>query len=431
MNLAALRREPRTTCVLERRRRAEASALLSSVAARAAIALHGTPLLLLEPERVRRQYRRLRQALPFVGLHYAVKALAHDAVLDLLDDVGCGFDVATGEELKMLTRRGVDASRIIHTHPIKKPGEIAEALAAGVRTFVVDNAAEIDKFRGAPADTRLLVRLAYRSPHAKSDLSSKFGVGPFEAAHLVEQALAAGITIAGFSYHVGSQLDDPDRFAAAATDTLELMGILERRLNVQFDTLDIGGGFPASYDAEAAAIEDIAAVLRPVLEPHARRLDIIAEPGRVLVADAMTLVTSVVGIAERGDGRWYYLDDGLYGSYSNVLTEDVHPLVFAERDLTGTDPWSGRVSAGSKAASHRWATLGGPTCDSSDVIAREVMLPELRVGDLLVSPTMGAYTTVTATRFNGRPLTPVALVGRGAATGEVAAASDARRVSIV
>ena len=421
MNLAALRREPRTTRALESRRRAEASALLSSVAARAAIALHGTPLLLLDPERVRRQHRHLRNALPFVGFHYAVKALAHDAVLDVLEDAGCGFDVATGEELAMLTRRGVAASRIIHTHPIKKPAEIAEALAAGVRTFVVDNDVEIEKFRGAPSDTRLLVRLAYRSPHAKSDLSSKFGVGPFEAAHLVERAHAAGITVAGFSYHVGSQLDDPARFATAAADTLELMGILERRLNVQFDTLDIGGGFPASYDSESAPVEDVAAVLRPVLEPHARRLDIIAEPGRVMVADAMTLVTSVVGIAERGDGRWYYLDDGLYGSYSNVLTEDVHPLVFAERDLTGRRD----------AADHRWATLGGPTCDSSDVIAREVLLPDLAVGDLLVSPTMGAYTTVTATRFNGRPFTPVAVVGRGATTAEVAVASDVRRVPIV
>ena len=140
MNLSALRREPRTTPAFGDRRRAEASALLSSAAARAAVARHGTPLLLLEPERVRRQYRRLREALPFVGFHYAVKALAHDAVLDVLDDAGCGFDIATGEELAMLTRRGVDTSRIIHTHPIKKPAEIAEALAAGVRTFVVDNA---------------------------------------------------------------------------------------------------------------------------------------------------------------------------------------------------------------------------------------------------------------------------------------------------
>lgn len=386
---------------LEARRRREATALLATDAARTAIARHGTPVLLLEPARVRRQHDRLRRALPFVGWHYAVKALAHDAVLAALDDAGCGFDVASGEELGMLTRRGIDADRIIHTHPIKKASEISAALAAGVRTFVVDNDVEIDKFRGAPRDTRLLVRLAYRSPHAKSDLSSKFGVGPLEAARLVEHAVTAEVRVAGFSYHVGSQLDDPDRFAAAAVETLSLMAYLERRLRVRFDTLDIGGGFPASYDSASAEIEDVAAVLRPVLASHAQRLRIIAEPGRVMVADAMTLVTSVMGIAERGDGRWYYVDDGLYGSYSNVLTEDVHPLVFAERDLR----------PGAHDEDHRRATLGGPTCDSSDVIAREVLLPDLRVGDLLVSPTMGAYTTVTASRFNGRPLTPVAVLG--------------------
>lgn len=409
---------------LDERRRAEASALLSTMAARAAIALHGTPVLLLDPERVRRQYRRLRNALPFVRFHYAVKALAHDTVIAALDEAGCAFDVATGEEVAQLVGRGVDPSRMLHTHPIKKPAEIAEALAAGVRRFVVDNEAELGKFVDAPPDVRLLVRLAYRSPHAKSDLSSKFGVGPFEAAHLVERAQALGIRIAGFSFHVGSQLDDPDRFAAAVADTLALMEDLERRLGARFDTLDIGGGFPVSYDTSVATIEEIAARMRPLLEPHAGRLDIIAEPGRILVAEAMTLVTSVAGIAERDDGRWYYLDDGLYGSYSNVFTEDVHPLVFAEREL--------RDDA-ADAADHRWATLAGPTCDSSDVIAREVLLPELEVGDLLVSPVMGAYTTVTATRFNGRPFTPVAVVGTGAATGEVSTvgAADRRTVSIV
>jgi len=387
---------PRT---LEGSRRAEVAALLATDAARAAIARHGTPVLLLDPERVRRQYRRLRAALPFARFHYAVKALGHDAVIATLADAGSGFDVATGDELALLARHGVAAERVIHTHPIKKPAEIAEALALGVRTFVVDNETELDKFAGAPADVRLLVRLAYRSPHAKSDLSSKFGVGPHVAAHLVERALAGGIRIAGFSFHVGSQLDDPGRFAAAIADTLLMMDHLEARLPIRFDTLDIGGGFPVAYDEPVTSIETVGAAIRPLLEPRAHRLDIIAEPGRVLVAEAMTLVTSVVGVAERPDGRWYYLDDGVYGSYSNVLAEDVHPLVFAERDLRGAD-----------VTGHRWATLGGPTCDSSDVIAREVMLPDLVAGDLLASPAMGAYTAVTATRFNGRPVTPIEVI---------------------
>jgi ornithine decarboxylase len=423
MTAEATRRQVRAARTHREIRAEETAALLASDIAQAAIALHGTPVLLLDPETVRRQFGRLAAALPFVGFHYAVKALSHEAVIAALADEGCGFDIATGEELDLLD--GIDRTRIIHTHPIKKAAEIAEALAAGIRTFVIDNDAELEKFAGAPDDVRLLIRLAYRSPNAKSDLSTKFGVGPFEAAHLVERALECGIRIGGFSFHVGSQLDEPARFAAAIAETLELMDHLEATYSVRFETLDIGGGFPIAYDSAVTSLEDLAAVIRPLLEPRAERLSIIAEPGRVMVAEAMTLVTSVVGIAERGDGRWYYLDDGLYGSYSNVLTEDVHPLVFSERELSGRD---------SDAATHRWATLAGPTCDSSDVIAREALLPDLAVGDLLVSPAMGAYTVVTSTRFNGRAPTPVAVIGQGARTGElttVAAVTAAADVALV
>lgn len=410
MTSVATRRAARAARPIREIRRAETAALIASDVAQAAIALHGTPVLLLDPDTVRRQYRRLARALPFVRFHYAVKALSHDAVLTALEAEGCGFDVATGEELALLN--GVAPERIIHTHPIKKASEIADALAAGIRVFVIDNEVELQKFTDAPADVRLLVRLAYRSPHAKSDLSSKFGVGAFEAARLVERARELGIRIGGFSFHVGSQLDDPARFAAAVTETLELMDRLEATLGVRFELLDIGGGFPVGYDSAVTPLEDLAAVIRPLLESRADRLTILAEPGRIMVAEAMTLVTSVTGIAERGDGRWYYLDDGLYGAYSNVLTEDVHPLIFSERELAGRD---------TDTATHRWATLAGPTCDSTDVIAREALLPDLAVGDLLVSPAMGAYTVVTATRFNGRSVTPVVVVSEPARTGELLA----------
>ncbi|SIT67755.1 type III PLP-dependent enzyme [Microbacterium sp. RU33B] len=407
--ISATRRGLRAIRSLRERRRAETDLLLRSDVARAALAVHGTPLLLLDPERVREQYRRLRTALPFVRFHYAVKALSHDAVISVLADEGSAFDVATGDELALLQRHGVRPDRVIHTHPIKKPAEIADALAAGVTTFVVDNETELEKFRDC-ADVRLLVRLAYRSPHAKSDLSSKFGVGPFEAARLVALAQDLGIRIAGFSFHTGSQLDDPARVASAITDTLTLMEQLEATLGVRFDTLDIGGGFPVAYDTDVRSIEEFASVIRPVLGPHRHRLDIIAEPGRILVAEAMTLVTSVVGVAERPDGRWYHLDDGVYGAYSNVVAEDVHPFVFATKELGGQEG----------GATHRWATIAGPTCDSADVVAREVLLPDLRVGDLLASPAMGAYTVVTATRFNGRAVTPVAVLGQAPTTAPVA-----------
>ncbi|WJL94873.1 type III PLP-dependent enzyme [Microbacterium sp. ET2] len=391
------------TDLIERRRR-ECATVMKTDAARAAVALHGTPVLLLDPSIVVRQYTRLRDALPFVRFHYAVKACAHPAVIAALAEEGCDFDVASGEEIGLLDDHGVldggdGAERVIHTHPIKKAVEIREALAAGIRTFVVDNETELEKFREhRRAGVRLLVRLAYRSPHAGSDLSSKFGVDADRAAAIVTRADAVGLTVAGFSFHVGSQLDDPARFAAAIHDTAALMTRLEVERGRRFTVLDIGGGFPVAYDRPVAELEEVARAIRPALTSLAEHYEILAEPGRILVAESALLVTSIDGLADRPDGRWFYLDDGLYGSYSNVLTEGVNPLVFAERDLAGaTGP---RISA----------TLAGPTCDSADVITRGADMPELRIGDLVVSPAMGAYTSVTATRFNGRPFTPVAVL---------------------
>ncbi len=93
--------------------------------------------------------------------------------------------------------------------------------------------------------------------------------------------------------------------------------------------------------------------------------------------------------------QWHYLDDGIYGSYSNVMTEDVHPPILALREVV--DGASGYESV----------TLAGPTCDSADVIARDYPMPTLNVGDVVVSPMMGAYTSVTSSRFNGIPATPI------------------------
>ncbi|HWI31228.1 MAG TPA: alanine racemase [Microbacterium sp.] len=423
---AATRRERRAARPVGEVRRIAASTLLSSPDARAAIALHGTPLLLLEPDRVRAQYRRLHEALPFVRFHYAVKALCHDAVLATLADEGSGFGVATMEELTAVTALGISARRIIHTHPIKKPAEIADAIRAGVRTFVVDNATELAKFAGLAPDIGLLVRLRHRSSHGQndaphgqhdashgqSDRRSEFGVGPFEAAHLIEQALAQGTRIAGFSFHLGSQLNDLGRFGDAIADTLTLMDHLQGSYPVRFDTLDIGGGFPIAYDKAVAPIEAVADVIRPLLEPRRRELDIIAEPGRVLVAEAMTAVTSVVGVAERADGRWYYLDDGVGGAYSLVARDDVHPLVFAERELARREPYAG---------THRWATLAGPSGDPADIIAREALLPDLVPGDRVVSPAMGGYTVATSASSHGRSATRVAVMGTAPDSGSMAA----------
>lgn len=357
---------------------------------------HGTPLLVMEPHLVARRYRQLTQRLRGFRLHYAVKAQPHPVVLTTIGICGGGFDVATSSEIDLLQQLSMPMDRCIHTNPIKKPADIDHAYRAGIRTFVVENPCEAQKFAGRPDDIQLLVRLAFRNPSAKSDLSSKFGVDPADAELLVKHVIAAGANFAGFSFHVGSQGPSAEPYRAALRGTLDLIGQIGASLGVHGRVIDIGGGFPVSYREPMPSIDAISDVIDDVLGEARDEFTLLAEPGRFLVADCMTLLTSVVGSSVRDGQLWHYLDDGLYGSYSNVMTEDVHPPILALRELDD-DP---------DEAGFEPVTLAGPTCDSADVIARGYPMPPLRVGDVVISPLMGAYTTVTSTRFNGIPATP-------------------------
>src|SRR5215218_2605599 len=166
---------------------------------------HGSPLFVLDPDRVTAQLLELRRELPMAGIHFATKSLPHPAVIRTIDAFGAGFEVASRGEIDLLEREGVDTARCLHTHPVKTVADLTGAYLRGIRTFVVDNPAEVAKFRGLPPDVAVLVRLSYPNPGAKSDLSSKFGVRPEDAAALVALCLREGLRVAGFTFHVGSQ----------------------------------------------------------------------------------------------------------------------------------------------------------------------------------------------------------------------------------
>ena len=359
------------------------------------IECHGTPLLVLDPAEVRAQYRQLAELLPGVELHYAVKAAPHPAVLRAVADCGGGFDLATSPEVDLVRSLGVRMSTCIHTHPIKKISDIWHAYRAGIRTFVVDNAVEAQKFTGLPADIEILVRLAVKNESAKSDLSTTFGVDAADAELVVKHVLTAGVRFRGFSFHVGSQGSAVAPFGTAVRTARELLIRVRSSLGVYATTIDIGGGFPVTYREPMPSLAAVAAVITDALGPDPQ-WTVLAEPGRFLAASSMTLLTSVVGTRTRGGQVWHHLDDGLYGAYSNILTEDVHPPILALAELRSRG-----------APDYQPVTLGGPTCDSNDVVARGYPMPELSVGDVVVSPMMGAYTTVTSSRFNGIAETPI------------------------
>ncbi len=357
---------------------------------------YGTPLFIIDMERIRTQYRRLAAALPGVDLHYALKPLPHASVVQALREEGACFDLATNGEVDLVRRSGVAPERCIHTHPIKRDSDIRTTLAFGVTRFVIDNPDELRKFVKFRQRVSLLIRVSFRSPDAVCDLSKKFGCAPAAVADLLALAAELRIRVEGLSFHVGSQSAGPAMFVQAVEVCRELMrsaALAGHRLEI----LDIGGGFPVDYGQHSLPIEEFCAPIRDALGRLDPGVRVIAEPGRYIAAPAAIAVSSVMGRALR-DGRWwYYLDDGLYGSYSGQMYDHAkYP-----------------VEALGRAGPNYPAVLAGPTCDSIDVIGEDLELPLLDVGDLVVGRVMGAYTAASASDFNFFPRATVLAMDHG------------------
>jgi len=350
---------------------------------RGLVAKHGSPLLVLDKAAVRHQYRALAAALPGVRLHYALKPLPHMGVVETLKEEGAAFDLATNGEVDLMREAGIAPNECIHTHPIKRDGDIRHALAYGCQVFVFDNPVELDKFVAYRDEARLLLRVSFPNPETKVDLSKKFGCTPDAVLPLLRDAKAKGIQVIGLSFHVGSQVPNAKRHVEAIDACNDLLRQAAAE-GLDLTVLDIGGGFPVAYQGEALDIDAFCAPIRAALANTPAGTRLLAEPGRFISAPAMTSISSVMGKAERFGRTWYYLDDGLYGSYSGQLFDHI------------TYPKMAPYAQGELHPS----VLAGPTCDSIDVIAEDILLPELAVGDLVVGGMMGAYTWASATEFN-------------------------------
>lgn len=344
----------------------------------------GAPLLLLDCDIVRQQYRALSAALPNVTLHFALKPLPHPVVVRTLLQEGASFDLATTGEVELVAQEGVPAERTIHTHPIKRDADIRDALAYGCNVFVVDNLNELAKFKAYRDEVELLVRLSFRNSEAFADLSKKFGCSPEQAVNIIEMAKEWNIRIKGLSFHVGSQTTNPQKYVEAIRTCKGVMEEVVARGLPALSTLDIGGGFPVNYTKQVMPIDQFCLPINEALAELPETVQVIAEPGRFIVAQCMMSVASVMGQAERDGQMWYYLDDGVYCSFSGLIFDDAqYPLVTLKQE-------------GERVPS----VLAGPTCDSIDVIAEDILLPKLDNGDLIVGRMMGAYTSATATDFN-------------------------------
>ena len=351
------------------------------------------PCLVVDLDVIADNYRAFRRAMPDTRIFYAVKANPAPEILKMLADMGSCFDTASVPEIEMALAAGATPDRISFGNTIKKERDIARAHQLGVKLFAVDSDEEVEKVARAAPAASVFCRILTDGAGAEWPLSRKFGCDPENLLALARKAHDLGLIVRGLSFHVGSQAADPSKHVEAIDACAKLLAVARREKLGPCDTLDIGGGFPIDYSQRAPIIHEFCAPIRTALAKLPKRVRVIAEPGRYIAGPAAIGVASVMGRAEREGLWWYYLADGLYGSYSGQLFDHArYPIETLKR--------------GKRYPS----VLAGPTCDSIDVISENILLPELEPGDLIVGRAMGAYTWASASEFNFFPKATVVSV---------------------
>src|SRR5262245_53943410 len=356
---------------------------------------HGTPLVVVDHQVLRENYTQFRKYLPRVQVYYAVKANSDPAVVQTFYNAGASFDVASVaefhtvyERIKHLPAKQRQAfiwDRITYGNPIKAV-ETLQQLDPFKPLVTYDNHEEVLKIARYAPHSGLALRLRVPNTGSMVELSSKFGALPGEAVDLIAFAHNNNLEVEGLSFHVGSQCTNPQNYVQALHLAAGIFAEAKSR-GFNLKLLDIGGGFPAHYDDTVPAFKKLAKMISAELDRlFPEPIEILAEPGRFLVASSATAVAKIIGKAVRGGKLCYYLDDGVYHTFSGVLFDhcQYHLRSF-------------------KKGPTQLCSVFGPTCDALDTISLAEQLPDMDLGEYVYSDNIGAYSAASSTHFNGFP----------------------------
>lgn len=352
------------------------------------------PTLVLAPEIVRSNYRALKSGLGDARIHYAVKANPHNDVLRVLVEEGSHFDAASRGEIEMCLALGAQPDQISFGNTVKRVSDIQFAYDAGIRLFAADAEEELEKIASAAPGASVYIRLLVGATGADWPLSRKFGCDIETALPLMAKTRDLGLVPVGLSFHVGSQTRDPNMWTGTLDQVVQVWHDAHAA-GFELTHLNIGGGFPASYDTKVIGKNTYAAKVRALIDARFGAVPVImAEPGRGMVADAGAIAAEVLLVSKKSEcdlHRWVYLDIGKFSGLAETMDEAIRYRFITARD---------HEEMGS-------CVLAGPTCDSADVLyeKRPVNLPlGLRSGDKIIIHNCGAYTTTYSTiAFNGFP----------------------------
>ena len=372
----------------------------------------GTPAYVYSTATLKRHYGLLRaaadahrEALGEALIAFAVKANSNLSVLATLARLGSGADTVSEGEIRRALAAGVPAERIIFSGVGKTDMEMAFATGVGVRQINVESGAELDRLIAVAQamDSRPAVAIRVNpnvgaGGHAKittGGKGDKFGVPADEAMRLYARASASPhVTPVGLACHIGSQIVDLAPLEAAF-QVLRRMTLDLRAQGHAVTRLDLGGGLGVPYSGGSTppSPADYVAMAAGVLQ--GLEVEAAFEPGRLLAANAGVLLSRVIQVNERSDGRRFLVLDA-------AMNDLMRPALYdAFHDIKAVEPLGGEDQA---------YDVVGPVCETGDTFARDRILPPLEADDLVVFTGAGAYGAVMASEYNSRPLIPEVLV---------------------
>jgi ornithine decarboxylase len=356
---------------------------------------HGTPLVIVDHKVLRENYAQFRKHLPRVQAYFAVKANAAPEIVRTFYEAGASFDVASvaefltvHENVKDLPEEARQAfiwDRVIYANPIKA-NETLEQLDPYKPLVSYDNHEEVIKIARYAPHSGLVLRLRVPNTGSMVELSSKFGAAPGEAVDLMVFARNNKLEVEGISFHVGSQCTNIQNYIQALQLAAGVFAEAKAH-GIELKLLDIGGGFPAHYDDTVPAFRILARTITKELDRlFPQPIEILAEPGRFLVASAATAVSQVIGKAVREGKLCFYINDGVYQTYSGVIFDHCQYSVKSFKN-----------------GPTQICSVFGPTCDALDTISLAEELPDMDLGEFVYSENIGAYSAASSTYFNGFP----------------------------
>ena len=350
-----------------------------------------SPRLVYDLDKVRENFLQFTKLFGSIKPYYAVKANPSNKILALLKRLGSNFDCASINEVEKCVRLGIVSKNISFGNTVKKVNDIKKAYKLGVNLFAFDCKEELLKIAEVAPGSNVYCRLEVNNGGAEWPLSKKFGCSKKELEYLLLKAKRIGLNPKGLSFHVGSQQISIKTWEKAIKSSSNLYKKFKKR-HFELNFLNIGGGMPVDYDNKKINIKSYAKNIINYINKYFGELkpkNIIAEPGRFLVANSGILETEVILIRKKKNIRWLYIDVGRYSGLAETEGEAIKYRIESSR------------RNGEKKINY---IIAGPSCDSHDILYQKKLYKfpkNIKTGDKIRIFSAGSYLISYQSEFNG------------------------------